>query len=106
MIRKAAIISISGPVLTKKEATIIRNEKPWGIILFKRNIMSEIQLINLTRNIKKIMKDKNYPILIDEEGGRVSRFSNFLDNTMFPQKYFGDIYRLNKNIGINFISYI
>ena len=99
MIRKAAIISISGPVLTKKEAIIIRNEKPWGIILFKRNIVSESQLINLTTNIKKIMKDKNYPILIDEEGGRVSRLSNFLDNTMFSQKYFGDIYRLNKNIG-------
>jgi beta-N-acetylhexosaminidase len=99
MIRKAAIISISGLTLTKKEKIIIKKEKPWGIILFKRNILSEIQLINLTKSIKELMKDKKYPILIDEEGGKVSRLSNFLDNSLYNQKYFGDIYKLNKNIG-------
>ena len=99
MIRKAAIISISGPLLTKSEITIIKKEKPWGIILFKRNILSEKQLVNLIKNIRKIMKDRKYPILIDEEGGKVSRFSNFLDNTPYNQKYFGDIYKLNKKTG-------
>jgi beta-N-acetylhexosaminidase len=100
MIRKAAIISISGLALTKNEKIIIKKEKPWGIILFKRNILSENQLTNLIKTIKKTMKDKNYPILIDEEGGKVSRLSNFLNNTPYDQKYFGDIYRLDKNIGI------
>ena len=99
MIRKAAIISISGPVLTKKEVIIIQKEKPWGIILFKRNILSEKQLTNLIKKIKKIMKDKSYPILIDEEGGQVSRLSNFLNITPYDQKYFGDIYKHNKIIG-------
>ena len=99
MIRKAAIVSISGLILTKKEKIILKKEKPWGIILFKRNILSEHQLISLTKNIKKIMKDKKYPILIDEEGGKVSRLSNFLDNSLYNQKFFGDIYRSNKNIG-------
>jgi beta-N-acetylhexosaminidase len=99
MIRKAAIVSISGPILTKKEITIIKKEKPWGIILFKRNIISESQLMNLTKSIKKIMRDNKYPILIDEEGGQVSRLSNFLNNSLFSQKYFGDIYKLNKNVG-------
>jgi len=99
MIRKAAIVSISGPILTKKESVIIKKEKPWGIILFKRNIFSENQLRNLIINIKKTMKDKKYPILVDEEGGVVSRLSNFLDTTTYSQKYFGDIYKQNKNIG-------
>jgi beta-N-acetylhexosaminidase len=99
MIRKAAIVSISGLILTKKEKIILKKEKPWGIILFKRNILSEHQLISLTKSIKKIMKDKKYPILIDEEGGKVSRLSNFLDNSHYNQKFFGDIYRSNKNIG-------
>jgi len=99
MIRKAAIVSISGLILTKKEKIILKKEKPWGIILFKRNILSEHQLISLTKSIKKIMKDKKYPILIDEEGGKVSRLSNFLDNSLYNQKFFGDIYRSNKNIG-------
>jgi len=99
MIRKAAIVSILGTTLTKKEKLIIKKEKPWGIILFKRNILSENQLINLIKSIKKIMKDNKYPILIDEEGGNVSRLSNFLDNSLYNQKYFGDIYKLNKKIG-------
>jgi beta-N-acetylhexosaminidase len=99
MIRKAAIVSISGLILTKKEKIIIKKERPWGIILFKRNISSEKQLINLTKSIKALMKDKKYPILIDEEGGKVSRLSNFLDNSLYSQKYFGDIYKANKNVG-------
>jgi beta-N-acetylhexosaminidase len=102
MIRKAAIVSISGSVLTKNEISIFKKDKPWGIILFRRNIFSENQLINLITNIKKIMKDKKYPIMIDEEGGKVSRLSNFLDNSLYNQKYFGDIYSLDKNIGTKF----
>ena len=100
MIRKAAIISILGPVLTKQEILILKKEKPWGIILFKRNILSENQLLNLIKSIKKVIKDKKYPILIDEEGGSVTRLSSFLDNTKFSQKYFGDIYKIDKKIGI------
>ena len=110
MIRKAAIISISGVSLTYQESNIFRNEKPWGVILFKRNISSEKQLRKLTNSIKQIMKDKKYPILIDEEGGRVTRLSNFLNNSNFTQKFFGDIYKINKNIGLtlykNYINLI
>ena len=100
MIRKAVIGSIAGPFLTLNETSILKKEKPWGIILFKRNILSEKQLKKLTNKIKKIMKDSKFPILIDEEGGRVSRFSNFLDNSAFNQKYFGDIYKSNKIVSV------
>jgi len=102
MIRKAAIISISGPYLTNQEINIIKKEKPWGIILFKRNILSKKQVIKLINKIRKIMKDKKYPILIDEEGGMVSRLSNFLNNSIYSQKYFGELYKLNKKIGASF----
>ena len=107
MIRKAAIVSISGLFLTYREATIIKKEKPWGIILFKRNIFSEDQLINLTKNIRHVLKDKKFPILIDEEGGMVSRLSNFINNSRYNQKFFGNIYKSNKSIGTKFYkSYI
>ena len=62
MIRKAVIVSIAGPYLTKIEIDILKKEKPWGIILFRRNILSENQLTNLTKKIKRIMKDKKFPI--------------------------------------------
>ena len=48
------------------------------MILFLRNIKSVKQTKNLTDSIKKIFKDKNYPILIDQEGGRVNRLSNII----------------------------
>ena len=38
-----------------------------GVILFKRNIKDLDQLKKLTQSIRKITKDKNYPIIIDEE---------------------------------------
>jgi beta-glucosidase-like glycosyl hydrolase len=40
MIRKAVIISISGVSLTRGEIEIFKKKKPWGVILFKRNILS------------------------------------------------------------------
>jgi|TARA_B110000211_G_scaffold174797_1_gene197524 beta-N-acetylhexosaminidase len=101
MIRKAAIISISRFFLTPKEIKIFRKDKPWGVILFKRNILSEKQLKKLTLTIRSIMKDKKYPILIDEEGSRVTRLSNFFDNSVFSQKYIGNIYSKDKKIGLN-----
>ena len=107
MIRKAAIISISGISLTHEELNVFKKEKPWGVILFKRNILSEKQLKKLTNSIKKIMKDKKYPILIDEEGGSVTRLSNILNNSIFSQKYFGDLYNIDKKIGLSiYKSYI
>ena len=99
MIRKAVIISISGIILTQQEKIFFKNDKPWGVILFRRNIVSEKQVIKLTSSIRKIMKDRKYPILIDEEGGTVTRLSNIFNNSNYNQKYFGNIYSIDKKIG-------
>ena len=44
MKKKAIIVSIKGPKLTRKEQLLLSKENPWGIILFKRNIKSLYQL--------------------------------------------------------------
>ena len=98
MNRKSIIISLSGYNLTKKEKQLILKYKPWGIILFARNIVSIKQCRNLTNEIRKLMKDNKYPILVDEEGGTVSRIKNIYNNK-FSQKYFGEIYEKNQIIG-------
>ena len=46
MRKKAIIISIKGITLTKKEKILLSEEKPWGLILFKRNIKSISQIKN------------------------------------------------------------
>ena len=65
-LRRSFITGLKGYKLTAKEILFLKKYKPWGIILFSRNIKSINQTRSLTNKIKKIFKDKNYPILIDE----------------------------------------
>ena len=62
MKKKAIIISIQGTSLTKKEKFLLSNEKPWGLILFKRNIKTFNQIKNLISDVKKLTKDDKFPI--------------------------------------------
>ncbi len=101
MKRKAVIISILGKYLTNKEKKLISVERPWGIILFKRNIFSFKQTKRLIKSIKKASNNKNFPVLIDEEGGAVTRLSKIINNNIYSQKYFGDLFANNKKISIS-----
>ena len=78
MKKKAIIISVKSFKLSKKEINLLSIEKPWGIILFKRNIKSLIQVKNLITKIRKVTQDSKFPIMIDEEGKTVSRLSNII----------------------------
>ena len=44
MRRKAIIYGMIGTKLTTEERYLLKTEKPWGIILFSRNIKNLIQL--------------------------------------------------------------
>ena len=89
MNRKSLITSIKGTSLSSAEKSLIFKEKPWGIILFKRNIKNINQLKLLTQSIRNVIKDPYYPIILDEEGGRVSRLNNIVDTKLFSQRFFG-----------------
>jgi len=98
MNRKAIIFGIKGPWLTKNEKLFFKSEKPWGIILFSRNIKNITQLKILIDEIKKILHDKKYPILIDQEGGRVSRLNKIINLSFFSQEFFGRLYNKDKKL--------
>ena len=100
MKKKAIIISINGSELSNKEKMLLSKEKPWGIILFKRNIKSFNQIQKLTKDIKKLTRDKKFPILIDEEGLKVSRLSNIINHKL-NANFFGSLYKRDKNIAIS-----
>ena len=97
MKKKAIIISIKGTTLTKKEELLLSGEKPWGLILFKRNIKSIGQIKNLIKDIKRLVKDSKFPILIDEEGTTVSRLKGIINHN-FEANYFGQLHKLDKKI--------
>ena len=86
---KALIISIKGTILTKKETKLLIKEKPWGVILFKRNLKSYTQIKNLTTKIRKLTKNNKFPIMVDEEGKTVSRLRNIINHN-FSSNFFGN----------------
>ena len=111
--RRSFITGIKGIKLSKKEVFFLKKYKPWGIILFSRNIKTIYQTQKLTSHIKKLFKDKNYPILIDEEGGQVSRLNKFIDNSIFSAEFFSILYTKDKkkfyiyyNVYVKQIAYL
>jgi len=70
------------------------------------------QIKKLTSDIRLIFRDKKYPILTDQEGGRVNRLNNLIEASVFTAEYFGNLYKKNKYkfynyyLKINLNSYI
>ena len=101
---KAIIISIKGTKLTKKEKIILSKEKPWGIILFKRNLKSTKQIKQLTSSIRSLTNNNKFPILIDEEGKSVTRLRNIINNDISAQ-FFGNLYIKDKVFCLKLLKY-
>lgn len=70
---RAFITGVSGPVLTDGERAFLREEEPWGFILFKRNVETPLQVAALVDDLRATVGRPNAPVLIDQEGGRVQR---------------------------------
>jgi len=100
--RRSFITGIKSTTLSVKEKKFLKQYKPWGVILFSRNIKSLKQGKKLTDEIKNIFKDKNYPILIDQEGGRVNRLKNFFNTELLTGEFFGILYLKDKKKFYNY----
>ena len=94
--RRSFITGLKGTKLNLKEKKFLKKFKPWGVILFSRNIKNINQTKNLTNDIRKIFKDKNYPIMIDQEGGRINRLKNIISFDNLTSEYFGNLYLKDK----------
>ena len=90
--RKSFIVGIKSLKLSNKEKIFLKQHKPWGVILFTRNIKNIKQTLNLTSSIRRIFNDKKYPILIDQEGGRVNRLKNIISFENLTSEFFGKKY--------------
>jgi beta-N-acetylhexosaminidase len=72
MAPRAFITGLSGLTLTADERAFLRDARPWGLILFKRNIQDRTQVADLVREALRELGDAG-PVLVDQEGGRVQR---------------------------------
>jgi beta-N-acetylhexosaminidase len=100
MYPKAFITGLSGPKLNADERAFIAGERPWGFILFKRNIETPSQVARLVDELKKCAGRGDVPVLIDQEGGRVQRLGPPHWPAYPPGALFGRLYDLDPALGL------
>jgi beta-N-acetylhexosaminidase len=101
---RAFITGIAGLELSAAEREFIRAERPWGFILFKRNIDAPAQVTSLVRELRAAINSPEAPVLIDQEGGRVQRFGppNW---PVYPAgAVFGTLYDIDSALGLEAAS--
>ncbi len=100
MNRRAFITGVSGLELSAAEREFIRAQRPWGFILFKRNIETAAQVTSLVGEFRKEIGDPDAPVLVDQEGGRVQRFGPPHWPSYPPGAVFGTLYDIDPALGL------
>jgi len=70
---RACILGCAGQRLTAEERAFFTEVRPWGFILFKRNVDTPNQVRGLVDALRACLGRPDAPVLIDQEGGRVQR---------------------------------
>ncbi|HYD16954.1 MAG TPA: beta-N-acetylhexosaminidase [Patescibacteria group bacterium] len=96
---KAIIIDATGTELSKEEQDLLKSERPAGFILFKRNCVSKQQVKELVASVRECVGWDGLPVLIDQEGGSVSRLKQ-PEWTEYPAaKIFGELANASEQEG-------
>ena len=98
---RAFITGVSGTELGAEEREFMRTMRPWGFILFKRNIDTPAQVAILVRQLIDSAGRPDAPILVDQEGGRVQRFGPPHWPLYPPGAVFGVLYDIDPALGLS-----
>lgn len=88
----AGIFGCSGPRLTDDERAFFGEVRPWGFILFARNIATADQTRALIDSLRESVDDERAMVFVDQEGGRVQRLKPPLARLRRPAEAFGALY--------------
>lgn len=97
---KAMILGAAGLTLSADEAAFFRNQKPWGFILFGRNIAGAEQVRALVAAMRDCVGRPHAPVFVDQEGGRVQRLRPPLAPDYPPAAEIGALYRRDRESGV------
>jgi beta-N-acetylhexosaminidase len=100
MTARAFITGVSGLTLNADERDFMRAARPWGFILFKRNIETPAQVTALVTKLRESLDEPDAPVLIDQEGGRVQRFGPPHWPVYPPGAVFGTLYDIDRKRGL------
>ncbi|WP_336056617.1 beta-N-acetylhexosaminidase [Nitratireductor sp. CH_MIT9313-5] len=97
---KAMIFGAKGLSLTADEKAFYAAERPWGFILFARNIAEREQVIDLVASMRETVGRPEAPVFIDQEGGRVQRLRPPLADNYPEAAKLGEVYARDKDAGL------
>src|SRR6202012_4321809 len=98
---RAFITGVSGLELNDAERAFIRSERPWGFILFKRNVDTPEQVARLVGELREAVDRPDAPVLIDQEGGRVQRLRPPHWPDYPPGAIFSRLYDIDPALGLS-----
>jgi beta-N-acetylhexosaminidase len=100
MTRRAFITGVAATELSTAEREFIRATRPWGFILFKRNVQTPAQVSALVAELRDVAGAPDAPVLIDQEGGRVQRLGPPHWPAYPPGAVFSRLYDIDSSLGL------
>jgi len=97
---KSIILGCAGLSLTVEEIAFYRRERPWGFILFARNVKEPEQIRDLVAAMRDSVGRQDAPVFIDQEGGRVQRLRPPLAPNYPAGGALGALYRSDREAGL------
>lgn len=94
------ILGCAGRSPTREEISFYRGERPWGFILFARNICEPEQIRDLVASLRDCVDRPDAPVFIDQEGGRVQRLRPPLAPNYPAGAALGALYRDDEEAGL------
>jgi beta-N-acetylhexosaminidase len=97
---KAVILGCSGKALSADEVAFYSDERPWGFILFARNIGEPAEISDLVASLRDSVGRPDAPVFIDQEGGRVQRLRPPIAPNYPAAAALGALYRTDRDAGL------
>lgn len=97
---RAGIYGCVGTAITEGERHFFREAKPWGFILFARNISDPGQVRRLVGELREAAGHEA-EVLIDQEGGRVQRLTPPNWDGFPPGRRYGELYKSDAEQGLH-----
>jgi beta-N-acetylhexosaminidase len=97
---KSMILGCAGKTLTSDEIRFYGDERPWGFILFARNIGDPEQIRDLVASMRDSVGRPEAPVFIDQEGGRVQRLRPPIAPNYPAGAALGALYRSDREAGL------
>jgi beta-N-acetylhexosaminidase len=100
----AAIFGCAGQQLSAEERAFFHDVKPWGFILFARNIATADQTRALIDDLRRAAGDEQTLVFVDQEGGRVQRLKPPLARLRRPAELFGALYARDPQVAVEAVT--